>query len=65
METTSSITRYNSNVGITLNNSYLSGIKYYITPSEELNIPVYYEYNSFQLINDGTIKCDGIINIIS
>ena len=57
-----------SNTGITLTVDnvikYLSGIKNYIASTEELTIPIYYEYNTFILDNDGIINNNGTINFL-
>jgi len=51
-------------VGVTLNEKYLAEPKNLIGTSDTLNIPENYEYNVTELVVDGVIDCDGVINII-
>jgi hypothetical protein len=51
-------------IGITLNGRVIGGVKRLIQTGEILDIPLYWEYNVSNLVVDGVIQVDGIINII-
>lgn len=54
------------NVGITLNDEYISGVKSIINTGETLNIPADYQYNVVGNITvDGTIIGAGNVNLIT
>jgi len=49
--------------GIKLNGMVIGGVKRIIETTELLNIPLYYDYNTFTLEVNGIINCDGQINV--
>lgn len=51
-------------IGIKLNNKVIGGVKNYIEQDDVLEIPEYFDYNVFNLRVDGTINCNGQINIL-
>jgi hypothetical protein len=53
-----------SGVGVFLNGKVIGGVKTLIESIDSLLIPVNYDYNTFQLYVEGTIQCNGQINMI-
>ena len=53
-----------SGVGCRINGQVIGGVKQWIRGDEVLNIPADWEYNVTVLKVNGTIVCDGIINMI-
>jgi hypothetical protein len=51
-------------IGITLNGRVIGGVKRLIQTGEILDIPLYWEYNVFNLNIDGVIINEGEINIM-
>lgn len=51
-------------IGITLNNSYIAGVKSKIDVNDVLDIPEYWEYNLYELEILGFVNCNGTINIM-
>ena len=50
-------------VGAKINDSVIGAIKRYIEPTDTLNIPTYYDYNTYTLDVIGVINNYGQINI--
>lgn len=53
-----------SGVGIRLNGDLLGGIKTLIEMNDILTIPGNYDYNTYQLDIQGSIECNGQINMM-
>lgn len=53
-----------SGIGIRLNGSNIGGVKSIIEDTDILEIPENWDYNTFSLLVNGTINCDGQINIL-
>ena len=51
-------------VGCKLNGEVMGGVKTLILADDSLYVPENYEYNAFFLNIDGSVDCDGVINIM-
>lgn len=52
-----------SGTGIRLNGEIIGGIKRFIENQDVLNIPEYYDYNTYTITVEGQINVNGSINI--
>ena len=50
--------------GIKLNDKAITGVKTLIEETDVLEIPENYDYNTFTLNVEGTVNCEGQINIM-
>jgi hypothetical protein len=51
-------------IGVMLNDKVIGGIKIYLESPDILTIPEYFDYTTFFLHIDGSINCNGQINIM-